>query len=187
MVDPSRLCKARLSPYPKVLPITRTSLAEEQASKPLTDTGPTIKEFIDIIDRRLKNGCKYEELFGNRQRTSSKSGILKAEAVHQFAKALLESGIHAFSDLRDRNKLEAAEKRVKQIPGQSSGITFTYFLMLAGEDDYVKSDTHIRRFVSDALCIDWNHLVSEKRAEKLVREAARRFREHYPQITPMKR
>jgi hypothetical protein len=74
-------------------------------------------------------------LFANRQRTSSRSGILKAEAVYLFAKALLAAGINKFSDLRDRGKLTDAEMRVKEIPGQGSGITFKYFLMLSGEDD----------------------------------------------------
>jgi hypothetical protein len=162
------------------------SWKEEQQFKPTTDTGPTIQEFVDLIDRQLNSGCTYEKLFGNLQRTSSRSGILKAEAVHLFAKALLQSGINSFSDLQNRAKLDDAEKRVKEIPGQGSGITFTYFLMLAGEENFVKSDTHIRRFVSDALCIDWGHLVSQMRAEEMVRDAAKKFSKHYTRLTPAK-
>jgi hypothetical protein len=68
---------------------------------------------------------------------------------------------------------------------ESSGITFTYFLMLAGEDDYVKSDTHLRRFVSDALCIDWSHLISEERTKRLVREAALMLAKNHAELTPV--
>ncbi len=153
--------------------------------KPATDTGPTVRDFVDVIESCLAGGCKYEELFGNKQRTSPRGGILKAEAVHRFANALLNSGINTFSDVRDHGKLEAAEKRVKEIPGQRSGITFKYFLMLAGEDSFVKPDTHLRRFVSDALCIDWSCLVPEGRTEELVREAARRFEKDHPRLTPV--
>ncbi len=155
----------------------------ETSCKPTNDAGPTVREFVDTIGRRLETGSTYADLFGNLQRTSSRSGILKAEAVHLFAQALLDSGINTFGDLRDRKKLEAAEARVKKIAGQGTGITFTYFLMLAGEDDYVKSDTHLRRFVNDALCVDWSHLVSEKRAEELVREAATRFTKDHSGLT----
>src|SRR5271165_1663232 len=105
---------------------------EETASKPLNDIGPTLREFCDVLEARLKNGYTYETLFDNCQRTSSRSGILKAEAVHRFAKALLASGINKFSDARDHGKVDQAEKKVKEIPGQGSGITFTYFLMQAG-------------------------------------------------------
>ncbi len=158
---------------------------EETASKPTNDIGPTLREFCDVLEARLKSGYTFETLFSNCQRTSSRSGILKAEAVHRFAKALLASGINKFSDARDHTKVEQAEKKVKEIPGQGSGITFTYFLMLAGNDGYVKSDTHIRRFVSDALSIEWSRLVSEKRAGELVREAAMRFANDYPGLTPV--
>lgn len=139
---------------------------EDTKCKPTHDLGPTLSEFCDVLEARLKNGYTYETLFDNCQRTSSRSGILKAEAVHRFAKALLASGIKKFSDTRDRSKVEQAEKKVREIPGQGSGITFTYFLMLAGNDDYVKSDTHIRRFVSDALSIQWSRLVSKERRRR---------------------
>ncbi|MGH9670467.1 MAG: hypothetical protein ACRD3A_10185 [Terriglobales bacterium] len=156
----------------------------ETSRKPKGNAGPTLREFVDIVDLRLAHGCTYADLFSNRQRTSAKSGVLKAEAVHLFAKALLDSGVDTFLDVRHRSKLEAAEKRVKEIPGQGSGITFKYFLMLAGEDDYVKADVHLCRFVSDALCIDWKHLVSQERATELVMEAARRFTQKHPGLTP---
>lgn len=155
----------------------------EVPSKPIGDRGPTLREFVEAIDGHLKK-CAYDELFGNRQRTSAKNGILKAEAVHLFAKALLDSGINSFSDLRDRSKLGMAEKRVLEIRGQGSGITFRYLLMLAGEDGYVKADTHLRRFVSDAIGADWKQLIPQERATELVMDAAKRLAARYPGLTP---
>src|ERR1700733_7684386 len=51
-------------------------------SRPTRDIGPTMRDFIEIIRRHRDVGGSYENLFSNRWRTSSKSGILKADAVH---------------------------------------------------------------------------------------------------------
>jgi hypothetical protein len=87
---------------------------------------------------------------GNRQRTSSRSGILKADAVVQFAKALQKNGVDDFPDIRDADRAERAKQAVRSIPGQGSGLSFDYFLMLAGDDSYVKPDRMICRFVAEA-------------------------------------
>lgn len=155
-------------------------------STPPWDGSPTVRDLVETIEGRLQNGAAYEALFANRQRTSSRSGILKAEAVHRFASALLTSGINQPGDLRDSAKLKKAETLVKKIPGQGTGITFTYFLMLSGEGQFVKSDTHIRRFVSDALDTPWSNLVLADRAAGLLSEAARRFAVNLPGLTPAK-
>jgi len=145
------------------------------------DLTPTIQDFLATIEQRLGEQRDYGTLFGNRQRTSTRSGILKGQAVHLFAKALRDCGINSFDDLRDEQKLEAAEHLVKRIPGQGSGITFTYFLMLAGNESYVKPDTHVRRFVGNALTS--SSLAPEALAAQLVKEAAIRLRLTYPSLT----
>jgi hypothetical protein len=150
------------------------------------DSGPTITEFVDLLDHCLTQGETYETLFGNRQRTSSRGGILKAEAVHLFAKALSDSGINKYSDMKKQHKLAEAEKRILSIPGQRSGLTFTYFLMLSGENNYVKGDSHIRRFVSEALSIGLHHLTEQKQAAMLLTEAATKLSIDYPGLTPVK-
>jgi hypothetical protein len=91
-----------------------------------------------------------DQLFGNRQRTSSRSGILKAEAVQRFAIALQESGIEDFADLTDE-RLAATEAAIRQIPGQKSGISFDYFRMLAGDDNLIKPDRMVQRFIARAI------------------------------------
>jgi hypothetical protein len=155
-------------------------------SIPPSDGSPTVRDFVEAIEGRLQNGHTHETLFANRQRTSSRSGILKSDAVHRFANALLSAGINRPSDLRDAARLKKAETLVKEIPGQGTGITFTYFLMLSGEGAFVKSDTHIRRFVSDGLGVPWSNLVSADRAAVALREAARRFAVNLPGLTPAK-
>lgn len=90
------------------------------------------------------------QLFGNRQRTSSRSGILKTEAVQRFAVALQEAGIEDFADLTDE-RLIAAEIIIRQIPEQKSGISFDYFRMLAGDDNLIKPDRMVQRFIARAI------------------------------------
>jgi hypothetical protein len=102
-----RFCRSHTTPWD-----------ETDHSSPPNDGGPTIEDLVNVIDQRLQNGYTYQTLFDNCQRTSSRSGILKAEAVHSFANALLAAGINQPSDLRNHTKLAEAEKLVKRIPGQ---------------------------------------------------------------------
>jgi hypothetical protein len=68
-----------------------------------------VSELIEAMsphtDEELAN-----RFFGNRQRTSTKNGILKSEAVRKFAVALRQAGIELFSDVDDEGKLLKAEK-----------------------------------------------------------------------------
>ena len=109
----------------------------------------SIKELL-----KLYEGLSCEELavslFGNRQRTSAKSGILKADAVRLFAAALREAKIESFADLTP-SSIELAEALVLNLPGQSSGISFDYFQMLAGNDNLVKPDRMVQRYVAHAV------------------------------------
>ena len=121
-----------------------------------------------------------EEVFDNRQRTSSRSGILKAEAVYRFARALAAHEIDTRADATDLERMQAAETVIKTIPGQGSGISFKYFCMLAGDENFVKPDRMVRRFVAEALNVPD---VEPKRAAELLIEAAHALREKIPNLT----
>lgn len=108
----------------------------------------TIAHFL-ALSEGLSPEQAAEDLFGNRQRTSSRSGILKAQAVRLFASALFEAGIDDFGNLNDTSLL-LAEASILGIPGQGSGISFDYFRMLAGDDDLIKPDRMVQRFVCAA-------------------------------------
>jgi len=109
----------------------------------------SISEFLALFDD-LTPEQMVDNLFGNRQRTSSRSGILKAEAVQRFAAELLESGINDFGDISDA-RLAGAESLIREIPGQRSGISFDYFRMLAGDDNLIKPDRMVQRYIARAL------------------------------------
>lgn len=108
-----------------------------------------VQSFISICEK-IGPAEMAVSVYENRQRTSSRSGILKAEAVYLFCRALLSSGIDGFVDL-DQERREFAEAIILGLPGQSSGIAFDYFMMLAGDDDLGKPDRRVQKFIGKAL------------------------------------
>ena len=115
----------------------------------------------------------FAEAVSNRQRTSARSGILKAEAVLRQAQMLTEEGIAQPQDLLEAEPgtLEALRKRWISIPGQGSGLSLDYFLMLNGMPG-VKADRMVRRFVARAVGLPNELAVSADDAGALVRAAA---------------
>jgi hypothetical protein len=91
-----------------------------------------------------------KKVFVNRQRTSTKNGILKAEAVVRFSKTLYNFGINNFSDLDKMFVNQELIDALKQIPGQKSGISIEYFFMLCGDTNRAKMDRHIISFIDEA-------------------------------------
>ena len=107
----------------------------------------------DFVARIQAQGVEAfaKRILANRQRSSSKNGILKAEAAQYFAECLTKRGSRTFQDLeafRDDASLEAA---VRAIPGQKSGVSWRYFWMLAGDDAGVKPDRMILGFLAERL------------------------------------
>lgn len=123
-----------------------------------------------------------ESVFQNRQRTSSRSGILKAEAVLLYCRTLIKAGINDFPDL-DVERREYAEAIILGLPGQSSGIAFDYFMMLAGDDNLIKPDRMVQRYVAHALDLD--SVPQPRQAAILVRLAAKELRTRGQLWTPL--
>ena len=91
---------------------------------------------------------------GNRNRTSTRGGVLKAEAIQDAARVLGADGVETTGALVDAAADEMRLDRLRRawcaVPGQRSGITWHYMQMLAGIEG-VKPDRMICRFVADAL------------------------------------
>lgn len=90
-----------------------------------------------------------ENIYQNRQRTSTRSGILKSEAIILFLEVLQKFKIEKLSDVGKIITSEQFEIEIKKIPGQNSGISLTYFFMLAGSDELIKPDRMIVRFLEN--------------------------------------
>jgi hypothetical protein len=141
----------------------------------------TVTDFINILKPYEVNFEKMaREVFCNSQRTSSRSGILKAEAVYLFSTTLQRFGVETLADALRCKPHSEMRNAIERIPGQGSGLSYNYFLMLAGREDVVKADRMVSRFVADALGL---HDINPHRAEELVQKASAILRYDFPQLT----
>jgi hypothetical protein len=92
-----------------------------------------------------QNGETLAGLLGSRNRTSSRNGVLKADAVLTAMQLLDSSSIDTTSDLL-AHASEIERQWIRHIPGQKSGISWRYVLMLAGKAG-VKPDRMILSFM----------------------------------------
>jgi hypothetical protein len=136
----------------------------------------------DFCERFEAEGLERmtRDFFNNRQRTSPRSGILKAEAVYLFASAIRKFGANYFQDIEHLAAEAQFEETIRRIPGQKSGISLQYFWMLAGSDELVKPDRMIVRFLESAL----QRPVNVSEALPLLRSVCNKLRNNYPELTP---
>ena len=113
-----------------------------------------------------------KDIYKNFQRTSTKSGHLKSSVVFKFFKILKKFGINFYQDLDKLNNgevFESFKNDIISLRGQSSGISFDYFLMLSGNNDFIKVDRMVRRFLVNNKIIGLNDKISDvKKCFKLL-------------------
>jgi hypothetical protein len=136
---------------------------------PDADTPEDLLAFIESCG----GADAFADVVQNRQRTSTRNGILKAEAVRQVASVLRDHRIRTPADVLAASSEQLAELREDwtQIPGQRSGLSLDAFLLGTGRGS-VKADRMVRRFVADALEAPGEGSVKPARAAALVEEAA---------------
>ncbi|GAB3556195.1 hypothetical protein GCM10027344_01520 [Spelaeicoccus albus] len=132
----------------------------------------TLTNFLDSIDS-LTDGAFAGDILHNNQRTSTRSGVLKAAAVRQTAGILLDHKIEVLSDvsklLSDVDRVVEVEHALAEVPGHGIDAVRTGNLwMNAGDDSQVKPDRHILSWLREIL--DREVTVTEARA--LLAEAA---------------
>jgi hypothetical protein len=120
------------------------------------------------------------DVFKNRQRTSARNGILKAEAVLRFATVLTAHGVKFLHDVPPRVGDLQLDAALRSVPGQRSGISVSYFFMLAGDENFVKPDRWIGRFLNRRL----GYVPGSAEAQSLVAGACTILRAKYPHLTP---
>ena len=94
------------------------------------------------------------DVFQNRQRTSARGGIQKSEAIFRFATALRKHGVNYLQDVPSKVSDAALEEELLKVRGQGSGISISYFFMLAGTEDLIKPDRWIGRFLKRCLNVE---------------------------------
>jgi hypothetical protein len=89
-------------------------------------------------------------------------------------------GANYLQDVQEIMGNAAFEAEIARIPGQSSGLSTRYFYMLAGDENFIKPDRMIRRFIDSAI---HRELSFDECQELLVSAHAELVRE-YPPLTP---
>jgi hypothetical protein len=129
-------------------------IARYRAERIAAGSDPEADRPSDV--RRFIESCggpnAFAERMGNRQRTSTRNGILKAEAVLREARILEEEGVGVTADLTAATpeRLDHLQRRWSTVTGQGSGVSWRAFAMLVGLPE-VKPDRMIRRFAATAL------------------------------------
>ena len=139
---------------------------------PETDRPADVRRFIEACG----GADAFAQRIGNRQRTSTTSGILKAEAVLREARMLEDEGVERTADLTaaGQERLDHLQGRWSAVPGQGSGVSWRAFSMLVGLPE-VKPDRMIRRFAAAALGRPRETAVGVDEARDLVMAAAARL------------
>ena len=131
--------------------------------------------FSNKTDEELSNN-----VFDNRQRTSTRNGVLKSEAVRRFLICLHEYDVQYFQDVHKVMGNESFESCIKSIQGQRSGISLSYFFMLAGDSRSIKPDRMILRFIREAT----GKSLTINDASDLIKTTADVLKKDYPALTP---
>jgi hypothetical protein len=139
---------------------------------PETDGPADVRRFIEACG----GAEEFAQRMGNRQRTSTTNGILKAEAVLHEARILEDEGVEGAADLTgaSQERLDHLQSRWSTVAGQGSGVSWRAFSMLVGLPE-VKPDRMIRRFAAAALGRPRETAVGVDEARALVLAAAARL------------
>jgi hypothetical protein len=109
---------------------------------------------------------------------------LKAEICRQFAAILMSFKIETFQDwdlISEAQKENVFRNIVKAAPALKSGVIMRYFSMLAGDENQVKPDRWILRFLRKAVIED-DGSVSDP--VMIIRDACTLLNPQYPNLTP---
>jgi hypothetical protein len=148
--------------------------------------GINIEKDEYTLEQFLNDYGKYDyvdlatNIFKNRQRTSTRNGILKSEAVVHYIKALHSFGINISKDLLNYEEIEKVRNEITKIPGQKSGVSFAYLMMLSGDSSLFKPDRHIYNFFEDYLGYG---KLNESELKQKFDEQYKLIKEEYPAFT----
>lgn len=141
------------------------------------------QQSLDLFCKDIEEvGAKTfaEEVVQNRQRTSTRSGILKAEAAYHFASVLVKHDVLCMQDIDKVMENLSFEKEIQGIRGQGSGVSLCYFYMLVSNDMLIKPDRMIIRFLEGVL----GRPIKCNEPQKLLTATVEMIQSRYPGLTP---
>lgn len=134
-------------------------MVRERVAKALGVKSPTAPadgfEAKDPITLQKLEDLGRDGLTGltNLQRTSTRNGILKSEAVFQHCRIFREHKIETLEEaivlMEDDSRFAVVDKALRSIPGEGSyGIRRNYLWMMLGNDDLIKPDRMVLRWLA---------------------------------------
>lgn len=110
------------------------------------------------------------DLFDNRGYANPRASkrILKATLLREIATLFCRRGIDVFQDFNGYSDPKALDQELTSLPAMSRGVILRYLRMLAGDENQVKPDRMILRFIGAALSRE----VKPDEAVQLIRETA---------------
>lgn len=139
-----------------VVPVVRRVAADFDVESPSVEM--SVPEAADPVPLDAFLDCYTSvealvETTKNRQNTSTRGGIRKADAVLRYAEVLREHGLLTLDDARrlltDTVRLDAAESALRKVPGEGgAGVRRGYLWMLIGHQDTVKPDRMVLRWLA---------------------------------------
>jgi hypothetical protein len=136
----------------------------------------------DVIQKIRQAGIPYfvEQVFVNRSKTS---GRLKVEVMLEVLETLEKLQIQYLQDIQVWLTQPKLQQNIIDAITSIHGIgeaTYRYFLMLVGDDQMVKPDTMILRFINNAL----GRVVNAAEAVSLVQGCSHELLSQYPNLNP---
>lgn len=156
-----------------------TTIREPRECLPLLESQENIS---DLIQKMEQKGVSYfaENIFENRSRTAKR---LKAEILLDLLNKIQTLNIQTFQNIQPwlihPDKQNELIKKISEISGIGQA-TSRYFLMLSGDDQMVKPDIMILRFIRNAI----GRSVHAIEAVSLILEVSRRLLPDYSHINP---
>jgi hypothetical protein len=154
-----------------------THIRSSEALPPPSDQEP-LSAFVNYIDA-MGPSAFADNIVHNHQRTSPRSGILKAVGALRFAKVLRSFRVEYLQDLSAHTANASLDSQLRAITGMKSGIAVQYFWMLAGSEDMIKPDRMVLRFIEAALMRPFTSIAG---ATTMVTAAAQTLRHDFPAL-----
>ena len=136
-----------------VVKVVRNLATSYEISQPLIPMTEPLPD--DPLPTTVLAELTEDELLArtNRQRTSTRNGITKADAVLQYARIFNRHDVStlrgAIALLADDARLDALDQALRKVKGDGDhGIRRGYLWMLIGQDDLIKPDRMITRWLA---------------------------------------
>jgi len=143
----------------------------------------TPKKFLEHFSDHLNDSGEWlaDEIFKNRQKTSTSSGLRKSYAIQLTLEILRNMGISTPAQLLLAIQNKALRIALESVPGDRIGVRTDYLFMLAGCDELAKYDRQLNRFLEEI----FNAKISPNAKMRLYSIAlltgvAERLREKFP-------